>query len=44
MYEILIRAMQFKLRIGSSNDIPVDEVLIYVENIPISKDNKAMIR
>jgi hypothetical protein len=28
-----------KLKLGSENDIPFDEVMIYVENIPLSKTN-----
>ena len=31
--------MQNKLKLGSSNDIPLDEVMIYVENIPLTKNN-----
>ena len=30
MYEVLIIAMQIKLKIGSGSDTPIDEVLIYV--------------
>jgi hypothetical protein len=26
--------MQLKLKLGSKADIPIDEVLIYIENIP----------
>lgn len=44
MYEVLITAMQFKLRIGGSADIPIDEVLIYLENIPISTNNTPVIQ
>lgn len=29
-----MRGMQLKLRLGSELDIPIDEVLIYIENIP----------
>lgn len=36
MYYVLVKAMQIKLKMGSENDIPVDEVLIYIENIPIA--------
>jgi hypothetical protein len=28
--------MQLKLKLGTAEDIPIDEVLIYIENIPIS--------
>jgi hypothetical protein len=31
--------MEYKLKLGSDKDIPIDEVLIYIENIPISRDN-----
>jgi hypothetical protein len=31
--------MQTKLKLGSDNDIPLDEVMIYVENIPLTKHN-----
>jgi hypothetical protein len=30
MYGVLVKAMQMKLRLGGSHDIPVDEVLIYI--------------
>ena len=43
MYEVLVEAMIIKLKIGSSNDIPIDEVLIYVENIPINNRNNFII-
>jgi hypothetical protein len=31
--------MQLKLNIGGDDDIPADEVLIYIENIPIPSSN-----
>jgi hypothetical protein len=34
--------MQLKLKIGSEEDIPIDEVLIYIENIPLSEQNPIM--
>lgn len=34
MYEILVEALERKLKIGTGNDIPIQEVLIYIENIP----------
>lgn len=34
--------MQIKLIIGGENDIPIEETLIYIENIPLSKDHDAM--
>lgn len=30
---MLIKSIQFKLRLGSGHDIPMDEVMIYIENI-----------
>ena len=27
------------MKLGSDNDIPLEEVMIYVENIPLSKQN-----
>ena len=38
-----MKAMQFKIKIGSGNDIPVDEVLIYLKNIPIGSENRQVI-
>ena len=35
MYEILIEALERKLKIGTDDDIPIDQVLIYIENIPL---------
>lgn len=43
MYAVLVKAMQFKIKIGSGNDIPVDEVLIYLKNIPIGSENRQVI-
>ena len=36
---MLVKGMQTKLKLGSDNDIPLDEVMIYVENIPLTKNN-----
>jgi hypothetical protein len=36
---MLVRGMQMKLKLGSAHDIPFDEVMIYFENIPLSKDS-----
>ena len=30
MYEILVEALEKKLKIGTDDDIPIDEVLIYI--------------
>lgn len=43
MYEMLIRALQYKLHIGGPSDVPIEEVLLYVQNIPISSSNQAML-
>ena len=42
MYEVLINAMLIKLKIGTGNDIPIDEVLIYIESIPLAENNNSM--
>jgi hypothetical protein len=34
--------MQLKLKIGTPEDIPIGEVLIYIENIPLSEQNPIM--
>jgi hypothetical protein len=39
MYEVLMKGMQIKLKLGSQKDIPISEVLIYIENIPFGTDN-----
>jgi hypothetical protein len=39
MYEVLVKGMQIKLKLGSDKDIPISEVLIYIENIPLTEDN-----
>jgi hypothetical protein len=39
MYEVLMKGMQIKLKLGSQKDIPISEVLIYIENIPFGSDN-----
>ena len=41
LYRILIEATERKLKIGTGNDIPIDEVLIYLENIPIISQKKS---
>lgn len=35
MYEVLIEALERKLKIGTDDDIPIEQVLIYIENIPL---------
>ena len=34
--------MQLKLKLGSPNDIPIDEVLIYISNIPLDPSSQVM--
>jgi hypothetical protein len=41
-YEVLVKAIQSKIKIGSGDDTPIDEVLIYIENIPIDKEKEMM--
>lgn len=35
----MVKGMEMKLRFGNDKDIPFDEVMIYFENIPLSKTN-----
>ena len=39
MYEVLIKGMQIKLKLGSNRDIPIEEVLIYLTKIPLKEGN-----
>jgi hypothetical protein len=34
--------MQLKLKLGGENDIPMDEVMIYIQNIPLDRSNQIM--
>lgn len=36
---MLIKGMQIKLKLGSKNDIPIEEVLIYLTKIPLKEGN-----
>ena len=38
MYEVLVEAMTMKLMVGTGHDIPLSEILIYIENIPIKNE------
>lgn len=40
MYEILTEAMTFKLMVGTEEDIPLKEVLIYIERVPMDKNSE----
>ena len=42
MYTVLVQAMLIKLKVGSAEDVPIDEVLIYLESIPLVKNNELM--
>lgn len=35
MYEILVEALKRKMKMGTGSDIPLAEVLIYIESIPL---------
>jgi hypothetical protein len=37
---VIIKGMQAKLYIGSSHDIPIDEVYIYISNIHINENSE----
>ena len=37
MYEALVTTMGYKIKVGTEHDIPMSELLIYVENIPIDR-------
>ena len=41
MYEVLIKGMQIKLKLGGKKekDIPIEEVLIYLTKIPLKEGN-----
>lgn len=39
MYEILTEAMTFKLMVGTDEDIPLKEILIYIERVPMNKNS-----
>lgn len=42
MYCVLVDAMTLKMKVGTENDIPLDEILIYIENIPLQKNNNVL--
>lgn len=42
IYTVLVTAMQMKLKMGSEEDVPLDDVMIYIENIPLSKNNQIL--
>lgn len=40
MYKILVEAMTYKMMIGTENDIPLSEIIIYIQNVPLEKNNE----
>lgn len=42
MYEVLINAIMKKIKIGSDCDTPIDEILVYIENIPFPIHNDSI--
>ena len=34
---VLVKSCALKIRVGSENDIPIDEIMCYLENIPLEK-------
>jgi hypothetical protein len=40
MYKILIEALKIKLKLGTDHDIPIKEVLIYIDNIPLPRNDQ----
>ena len=44
MYAVLVDAMTRKLMVGTPHDIPLEEILIYIENIPIYMNDDALMK
>jgi hypothetical protein len=42
LYEVLINAIMQKIKVGSSSDTPIDEILVYIENIPFPIHNESI--
>lgn len=40
MYKILVEAMTYKMMIGTDNDIPLSEIIIYIQNVPLERNNE----
>jgi hypothetical protein len=38
LYEIMIKALKIKMKLGTERDVPLEEVLIYIHSIPIEKN------
>lgn len=39
LYQVLIEAIMIKIRIGSTSDTPIEEILVYILNIPFPIHN-----
>lgn len=39
MYKVLVESIERKLKIGTGEDIPLVEVIMYVENIPLEEES-----
>lgn len=39
---VLVKACELKIRIGSDNDIPIDEIMLYLENIPLAEESPVL--
>lgn len=37
-----MKACELKIRIGSDNDIPIDEIMLYLENIPLTEESPVL--
>lgn len=42
LYEVLINAIMQKIKVGSNCDTPIDEILVYIENIPFPIHNECI--
>jgi len=42
LYEVLIKAIMTKMKVGSSCDTPIEEILVYIENIPFPIHNEVI--
>ena len=36
LYEVMVEALKRKMKIGTEKDIPLSEVLIYIDKIPLN--------
>ena len=42
IYEVLIRSVQFKIKLGTGRDVPLDEVMIYIQNIQLDENDEIL--